>query len=227
MLANATYIHGDDAGAAERDVGKDSLIPIFKRSRRLNKVKSEAEGRAVFDEFDECHFMIPGDQTYLHIEGVTDLHKRRFPRQWESYQAGREQINGEPLENWYELVNFPGLIDEMRAAKVRSVNDLAGMNDDFVGRVPGWREWREKARKYVAAQASKAALAEQNAEMNAKIGERDVLIAEMSARLAALESGKLPIPDNCIEVEVSALDSGGGASGTAVKRGPGRPPKAV
>ena len=199
MLANGTYIHGDDAGQHERDAGKDSIIPIFKRGRRLNQKKSEAEGRAIYDEFDECHFMIPGDQTYLHIEGVNETHKRRFRKQWEDYQAGREQITGEPLDAWYEISGFPGLIDELRAVKCRSVNDLATMHDDFVGRTPGWRDWREKARKYVAAQASKAALAEQNAELLERIAKLEAAAGMATASTEPVEP----------------------------KRGPGRPPNAA
>ncbi len=181
MLANATFFHGDDAQTQERDGGKDSIIPQFVRCRKLNIKKSEKEGRSIFDEYDECHYLIPGDSTFLHKEGVNETHKRRFRRQWEDYQAGREQVNGEPLEAWYELANHPGIIDEMRALKIRSVTDLANTNDDHVGRNIGWREWRDKAKKYVAAQESKAALAEQNASLLAQV-------TQMSERMAALEA---------------------------------------
>lgn len=192
-LANAVYGHANDEMELERP-GADVVMPRFYREKQMNKRKSDEAQRAVYDEYDAAEFIIPGDNTTIHKERVTEEHMRRWPRQWEAYKAGLEQINGMPLESWYVIANHPGLIEEMRAMKIRSVEDLASINDDYATRAPWGRDWRKKAQEEIARRESKDAVIAANAEMMAKL-------EAMSAELTALKA----------------------AQGEP-KRGPGRPP---
>ncbi|CAB4187813.1 hypothetical protein UFOVP1169_9 [uncultured Caudovirales phage] len=196
MLPNGTYTHEHDSYAAENNVNKDMVVPIFYREKHINQKKSQQAGRSVYDEYDAAKFLVPGDNTYEHRERVTDEHKRRFARQWAAYEAGKEQVNGMPLESWYKIANNPGLIEEMRALRIRSVEDLASVTDNTVTGYMWGLEWRKKAQDEVASWKAKEALVEANSELMEQM-------KAMAARLAELEA----------------------ASAEPEKRGPGRPPK--
>ena len=201
MLPNGTYTHEHDSFSAENNINKDMVMPVFYREKQLNRKKSEAAQRAVYDEYDAAKFFVPGDNTYEHRERVTDEIKRRFPRQWLAYEQGKEQVNGMPLESWYKIVSQPGLIEEMKSLKIRSVEDLAAITDNVVTSTMWGLEWRKLAQAEVESRKSKEAIVEANAELVAQM-------AAMTARLAELEAAKAETAE-------------------PEKRRPGRPPNAA
>ena len=178
MLANGTYTHEHDVMTAERGVA-DGVIPVFYREKTPNPRKSASEGRQIYDEYDAVKMIIPGDKTSEHIELVKEEHKRRWPRQWQAYTEGREQLNGTPLEQWYLATNHPALIEELRALKVRTIEDLAALNDDFAARFPGGLDWRKKARAEIEKQKGLEAQLSANAELQAQLDEMKKTLAAM------------------------------------------------
>ena len=198
-LANAVYGHANDEMELERP-GGDVVMPRFYMEKQMNKRKSDDARRAIYDEYEAAEFIIPGDNTTVHKERVTDEHRHRWPKQYAAFKAGIEQINGMPLESWYAISNHPGLIEEMRALKIRSVEDLAGINDDYATRAPWGRDWRKKAQDELARQKSQDSVLAANAELSAKL-------EEMSAQLAALQAAQAQ-----------------SSQAEPAKRGPGRPP---
>lgn len=206
MLPNGTYTHEHDTHSAENNMHKDMVVPIFYKEKHLDRKKSEQAGRSIWMEYDAAKFLVPGDNTYEHRERVTDDIKRRFPRQWAMYEAGKEQVNGMPLETWYKIANNPGLIEEMRALRIRSVEDLAAITDNVVTGYMWGLEWRKKAKDEVESWKAKEALVEAKEAMAAANADLMSKMETMAARLAELEN------------------KGGDEE---PKRGPGRPPKAA
>lgn len=232
MLSNGQYTHEHDTLAAERGV-PDGIIPKFYREKQFNPSKSKEAGRAIFEEYDAIELMIPGDHTTVHKDRATDEWVKRFPKQWSAYKDGMEQINGMPLEAWHEMIPHPGAIEEFRAMKIRSVEDLANLSDAFIARAPMGLEWRKKAQMEVERRKNADALIEANSELTAKV-------EAMAKRLEELEAGKIE-PGKTVIVTIG---EGGGAGGTSISgaggaggagssggggsgRGPGRPPKAA
>lgn len=195
MLANGIYGHADDAMMLERQEngGKDSIIPIFFREKSLDKKRSEVEKRNVYNEFDCVRMVVPGDKTTEHVEQVNEGHKRRWREQWQAYQEGKEQINGLRLEDWYATANHPALIEELRGVKVRTVLDLANLNDDFAGRFPGGYDWRTKAREQLEKDKGLEAAVTQNAAMVEQMAAMQKKIEELSAAQRA------PMPEAVVE----------------------------
>lgn len=197
MLPNGVYTHEHDVRDAEMKT-QDMVIPTFYMEKQLNKKKSVEAGRSIYDEYEAVKFYIPGDNTTEHKERVSHEIIQRFRSRYDAFKAGLEQTNGMPLDAWYKLADHPGLIEEMRAMRIRSVEDLAGIGDDVAMRVGWGYAWRENAKAEVAARKNKEALAESNAELVAKL-------AAMEAKMAAMEAAQ---------------------NEATPKRGPGRPPNA-
>lgn len=210
MLHNAVYGHAGDESALERQVNgdKDVVIPVFYMEKQLQVRASELAGRTIYREYEAAKFIIPGDNTFEHREEVTEDHKRRWPQQYAAFKAGLEQTNGMPLDSWYKIANRPGLIEEMRALKIRSVEDLAGLSDDFATRTGWGLEWRKFAKEEISRRASQEQVIEANAGLTAKLAEMEKKMAEMAAALAAAPAekpkGKGGRPRKTDTVEVAA-----------------------
>lgn len=206
MLPNGIYTHEHNVFDAERQQ-PDAIIPIFYREKQFNARASKEAGRAIYDEYDAAKFLIPGDNTYEHRDRVNEEHRQRWPRQWAAYQSGMEQVNGMPLDSWYEIIPHPGLIEEMRAMKIKSVEDLANISDQIVTGTMWGLEWRKKAKAEVEKRKSMDAHIAANSELQASLDAEKIKREAMEKQLAEMSA------------QLSALTA------EAPKRGPGRPPK--
>ncbi len=184
MLPNGQYTHEHDSIAAERGT-PDGIIPKFYREKQFDASASKLAGRAIFREYDAIELMIPGDHTTVHKDAANEEWIRRFPKHWAAYKDGQEQVNGMPLEAWHEMIPHPGVIEEFRAMKVRSVEDLANLSDAFISRAPMGLEWRKKAKIEVEKQKGLEAHISANAELTAKM-------EAMAKRMEELEAAAAP-----------------------------------
>lgn len=172
----------------------------------------------------------PGQPNWATRQNVRQLMPRPNPRlngvempaapEWQvvgpAYQAWLKgeamPVHGTPLHAW------PGLpreaADELKKLDIHTVETLAGFPDHRISSIPfpNFRDWIKRAKAYVEAKGFESVtglgdrLKERDDRIEALAAEskaKDDLLAEMSARLAALEEGRAEPP----------------------KRGPGRPRK--
>lgn len=136
------------------------------------------------------HIAIPGDKTTDIRRAVKENDKLRFPRHWEAFERGLDQIEagGMPLEEWAVLDE--GRRTELRAKNIFTVEQLANMSDGVLKEVgPDARTLRDKAREIVTAReapAKAADLERQNADLQAQI---DALTARISGGVAKRGKG--------------------------------------
>ena len=113
-----------------------------------------------------------GDKLFMPDFEVEEHHKLEYPREWEAFQKGGDQLAGQT-----RLEHVPWMDEGLRRVfayhNVQTVEQLAAMTDTGIGSVgPGALKLREKAREHVEA-AEKAsqfdAMAERMAEMQAEI----------------------------------------------------------
>lgn len=114
---------------------------------------------------------------------------RHFRDKYAAYKAGQAEPElGLSVRQWPSLSKAQA--ENLVAAGVRTVEDIAAMNEPTMQRVGmGARELKAKAKTYLESRdANKAA--EQITALQAQLGDRDERISSLEARLAALESGK-------------------------------------
>jgi hypothetical protein len=99
---------------------------------------------------------------------------------YKSWLKGQEEpTDGTPLSAW-PGVN-PAQADRLKALHLRTVEDVAGMNDADMNRVGmGALALRDKARAFVAAKKDTAPLAEAMAKKDAEIAELRAQLAEVT-----------------------------------------------
>ena len=168
----------------------DDLLWVEFSMRAIhNPYKSEQQGRPIFDDQLWVEIRVPGNNLLTIETPALDEHKRRFPRQWAYFQqthAADGQNSGTPLAQWPIL--RPSQIEELRALKFYTVENIAFASDEHISRVgmlAGMAPlaFRERAKLYLET-AQNSAMVFQNED---QIKRRDAEIAALKAQQAESE----------------------------------------
>ena len=127
--------------------------------------QSQAQGRPIYEKRVYVEIIAPSDTTTKSIvdREASDDDKRRFGRQYESFQRGEERAQiGTPLESW-PLLDV-AQIATMKALNIYSVDQLAAMSDTQLRPLePHGFNLRTQAQAWLA-QAKDGALATKQAK---------------------------------------------------------------
>jgi hypothetical protein len=172
----------------EQDPADRRLVVRFSYEARPDMGKSSDEGRTVYKDVEYVHILIPGDKTLSVFRPVMPSDKARFSTQYARWQQGRGEAQyGTPLAGW------PGVTESQRKEleyfNLKTVEQLAGVADNFAGQMMGVMQLKQMAQKYIDASKERAP----TIKILKELEERDNTIAAMQSqldRLAALIENK-------------------------------------
>lgn len=109
-----------------------------------DEAASAEAGSPKFTDKVYIEIMTPGNQTNIVDRPVRPVDKQRFAAQYAAFIAGdNEQITGTPLS---EVTWVPrSIVEELNYAKVRTVEQLAEINDNVCTKMPGMFDLKRKA----------------------------------------------------------------------------------
>lgn len=145
----------------EREAGMPENVPQVGVGFCLYPLKNEAEsekaGREIFKDVEFVRIQVPGDRESIYFQPATAKHRQRFPT---AYRAFKEQNavaqQGTPIEHWPAIGR--GMALTFKAAGIPTVEALTEVHDGNLDKLGNEaREWRAKARGYVANATSSAA----------------------------------------------------------------------
>ena len=197
----------------------DQLAVQFYIRPVQNEHKTIGEGRPIFEDLTFVKIFTPGNALNIIDCPARDEHKARFPRQWAHFQNthGDSREIGTPLSQWPLL--SPSQIEELRALKFFTVEQISGSSDaniNRVGMLAGMSPYtfRDRAKNFLDVARGEADVSRRDAEIEklrseqaAKDAEHAEAMAQMKAQLDALTQALMPQGD------------------AAERRGPGRPRK--
>lgn len=185
-------VHGWSCGAR--------LVAIGPKVDGLDgyEVEVEGAGRHIFDEEDYICIMVPGDALNIVRRPVWDeprnpnSHTARFPEQWRAYKSGKaQQVTGSPLEHWAVLTRVQ--VAELKTLNIRTVEQLAELNDDLCGRFMGLTSLKQRAAAWLEAAKSSAPLEKLAADKRQLEGQIETMkrqMDEMGKQIAAQSAKK-------------------------------------
>lgn len=165
--------------------GDDKLRVKFYTEQVLMGLKTEQEGRPIFEPFPFISILVPGDIGNEVCRKATDADKERFLPLWRAFEANQDQsIVGTPLDAWTFLNDNQKHL--LRYLEFTNVEQIAGASDNQLAKIGmGGFEMRTKAQAFLAAQ--KDVEAAQKFAVIAEESQKE--LAAMRDRLAALENG--------------------------------------
>jgi len=166
----------------------DLLWVQFSMKAIPNNFRTQAEGRPIFEDQLWIEIRVPGNALTIIERPAMEDDKLRFPRQWAYFQQthGAEGQNvGTPLSQWPLL--RPSQIEELRALKFYSVEQIAFASDEQVGRIGmsagmAPMAFRERAKLYLEGARDNAVAVKQAEELKKREEEINVLKTAQAAQ---------------------------------------------
>lgn len=153
--------------------GDEKLFVQFKTEPVLNPAASTKAGRPIFDEVDMIIIRTPGSQL-TSVVAPAKHYMSRFGDRYRKWKAGQADTqSGTPLESFPYLLNRPGMIAELKALNVHTVEQLAGMSDGNKQRIMGAHELCRRASEWMdktqGTDAKVAQMAKENDDLKAQM----------------------------------------------------------
>lgn len=163
---------------------ENGVYPKFMIEPRQNKRKSQEEGRPIFDDVEMVEIHIAGDTKSVTVQKVTDKHRNRWPQHYQAFKNHQETpISGTPLDQWPSLT--ASKIMELKSLKIHTLEDLAGLNENAIGRLGmGGRDLVKRANDFIELAKGSAPLERLSNELE----EKEKEIQALNARLDELHS---------------------------------------
>lgn len=152
----------------------EACYATFYQKANFLKVKSEIEGRPIYENEEYIRIITPGDNKSIVERPVKDGDKTRFPEQYARFRASEDQIpDGIPLKTvgWLQ----PSQVAELEHINIFTVEQLADLSDAHLDKSMGLLDLRKRAQQFV--QPADDTYRQQQAE-----------IAELKQQVAALTS---------------------------------------
>jgi hypothetical protein len=181
-------VFGQPVSGAQEAAMNAGITPVFFLEAIQNPRKTAEAGRPICDNEERVRLFVAGDQYNQVVHPVDHAMRERFPEAYRAFKEKREMhIEGTPLRLWALLT--PKEIKEFEAINIFNVEGLAQIPDSSLQKVMGLREWREKAKAWLATAKDGAAAvkyAEENVRLNDEIGELKRQMAELGAQVTAM-----------------------------------------
>lgn len=172
-----TNIHSAGYGAVEYGDDSKLFVRFMRKAERMNRASEEA-GAPVFEAFDYVEIRQPGEKDAL-IRRAHDGDVMRFSKQWEAYQAQRDQSQaGQPLEYLFE--GKPEIMEMLRARRVHTLESLAGLSEQGIAALGmGARSLVAEAETFLKGMSDAASLK----KLQAKVRNSDDEIAHLKQQI--------------------------------------------
>lgn len=183
---------GDVAHFETRYAGDRSVFAKFYYMPRKDEAKSAEAGRPIFNDVVFVEIMVAGDANNIIRREASALDIERFSKVYERFLAGaEEQTIGTPLTEVPWITKSQ--CEELLYHKVRTLEALAGLNDDVCGRIPGLYGLKEKAKTHISradAAAPVEALSAENKVLKEQMAALMKTVEDQTQALAALQLAK-------------------------------------
>lgn len=128
---------------------KQPAVAVFFTEAVRMDFKSKQAGRDIFEDREFVRILIPGDRRSAPVEPVNDEHRKRWPREYEAFKAGKEApLEGTALSDWPQISR--SRVEELAYFHIRTVEQLAAVNDAQLQQLGmGARELRERAKLFL------------------------------------------------------------------------------
>ncbi|HET9888485.1 MAG TPA: hypothetical protein VFR10_13340, partial [bacterium] len=170
-------------------MGKGKNYVFFYDKQIEHKAKSKEAGRPIFITRTMIKKIVPGDHRLVVDTYAREDDYENFPVEYARYQQKHAaKPEGTPIDAWPVLSDTQKA--EFRALNIFTVEQFAALPDAANEKIMGLHELRKKARAFVLAQEAGEKLVKLEEEKKADEAEKAEMrkvIAEMTARLAALE----------------------------------------
>lgn len=172
-----------------REAADKSVFPHFYIKARLNPSKSDEAGRPIYEDTEYVKIITPGNATNTPDRPVTDDDRKRFRRQYRMFKEGKQdEVVGTPLSEAPWITRSQ--VEELAYFKIKSLEQLAVVNDDVCTRIPGLFKLKQRA-QHVIEKAEKSVpfitLQKQNDELAGRLAAMEQAMQDQAKIIADMK----------------------------------------
>ena len=156
------------AGLDKNRYTRDAVLHVrFFMKATPNQLRTELEGRAIYDDLEYIEIWIPGDKTNINVRPVQLDDKDRFKAQYAAWKLDQKQITGTPLS----LLPFiaESQVAELAYFRIVTAEQLAGVADNLIGNMAGLTLLKQQAAEWLAKQEGSGELLKRIAALEAMV----------------------------------------------------------
>lgn len=174
---------GGNVGIVEYGGGARSQLAIFYNKSVHNPLRSQQEGRPVFEDKIYVRVAPAGERLNIVDRPANRGDQQRWPQQWALFQQNKEQTpEGTPIELLYP--EKPAVAATLRANGVMTIEVCANLSANAIDSVGmGAQQWVNAAQKYVAYANRGVAITQHRKDLE----ERDSKIRVLTQQVEALQ----------------------------------------
>lgn len=174
-----------------RDSDKGVYARFYTRPVQ-DETASAKEGRPIFVDKEYVEIQAAGNATNIVNRPVTEMDRRRFRRAYHLFKSGQtDQTVGTRLTEVPWITRSQ--CEELAFYKVLTVEQLAGVNDQFCITVPGMYELKRRAGTYLeqaAINAPTTALQKENEELKSMLADLKEAVRLQAEQIQELRTSK-------------------------------------
>lgn len=204
-MDNLADINPDDFMEHRQAEGDKALAVKFFVKPLQDKIATLAEGRPIFKDTVYIDIRIPGERDSAACRPATQADIKRFPDHYRAFRnrTSDEGLVGTPLSEWPMITRSEA--ENMAFFNVKTVEQLANMNDSANHQFRGIHALKAKATEWLGQNKDKQGFAKENTELRAQL-------AAMQAQLDALSAPRRKVrstakPKAREKVDASTADS--------------------
>ena len=174
------FNHEDFNSHNQNEADKGLLVKFYLKSV-MDKDESSFQGRPMFKDLEYVDIKIPGQRDGV-ARPATARDKSRFPQHYQAFKNRMEMpVSGTPLTEWPAISR--SLADQFAFLNIKTVEQLANLNDSLMHEVKGCGNLKQKAKDWLEATKSDGVLSQLRDELTS----RDLKIEEQTKQLEAQE----------------------------------------
>lgn len=175
------------------------LLVKFFNHPQISKFKSDKAGVPVYEDVEMVSVIQPGEKEEIKVL-ATDFHRRRFPKQYENFKKGVEQMaGGTPLDMLFP--SEPSTVLTLKQFHVFTVQQLSLISDGAMVQLPFGRTLVDRARAYLSQagggqnfHAMQQAMQKQIDDLKAMLVDKGVQVPEAPALNLPVETQTSVLP---------------------------------
>ncbi len=186
-MQTAEYNHEDFQSNNQSAADKTLLVKFYLKSVN-DKAASAEEGRPIFKETEYIDIKVPGQRDGI-ARPATARDVSRFPEHYQAFKNRIEMpVEGTPLSEWAAVSR--SLADQLAFQNIKTVEQLAALNDSNMTFMPGLQNFKQKAKDWLESTKDGAILSQLRDELterDTQIKTQEKLIEKLTKRLDKLE----------------------------------------
>ncbi len=167
-------------GTAVFATDQQLLVKFFSHPQ-ISKFQSDKAGVPVYEDIEMISVIQPGEKEEIKVL-ATEFHRRRFPKQYENFKKGIENVaGGTPLDHLFP--SEPSTILTLKQFHIFTIQQLANITDSAMTQLPFGRSLVDRARAYISSASNGKNFQAMQTEMQRQIDELKAMLGDKSATL--------------------------------------------